>query len=45
MGGKSVRRGRAFRTGILPVRKGVDVLSTPAARPVDPASPPHRGPG
>jgi hypothetical protein len=26
MGGKSVSRGRAFRTGILPVRKGVDIL-------------------
>jgi hypothetical protein len=25
MGGKSVSRGRAFRTGILPVRKGVDI--------------------
>jgi len=43
--GKSVSRGRAFRTGFLPVRKGVDLLSTPAARPVVPASPPHRGPG
>ena len=45
MGGKSVSRVRAFRKGILPVRKGVDVLSTPATRPVVPASPPHRGPG
>jgi len=43
--GKSVSRGRAFRTGILPVRKGVDFLSTPATRPVDPTSPPHKGPG
>ena len=25
MGGKSVSRGRAFRMGILPVRKGVDI--------------------
>jgi len=26
MGGKSVSRGRAFRQGILPWRKGIDIL-------------------
>ena len=58
LGGKSVSRGRAFRQGILPWRKGIGIhavacpdekestsLSTPAARPVVPDSPPHRDPG
>jgi len=31
--GKSVRRGRAFRAGILPARKGEAVVASPAARP------------
>jgi hypothetical protein len=59
--GKSVSRGRAFRSGIgqpllrclnsgihavaCPSEKESTSLSTPAARPVDPDSPPHRGPG
>ncbi len=40
---------RCLNSGIHAValcwRKGVDLLSTPAARPVVPDSPPHRGPG
>jgi len=45
MGGKSVSRGRAFRAGSCPREKALPSLATPAARPVDPDSPPHRGPG
>jgi len=45
MGGKSVSRGRAFRQDSCPDEKESTSMSTPAARPVDPASPPHRGPG
>ena len=40
--GKSVRRGRAFRTSILPVRKGVDI---PVDSPAGLSSPPHRRTG
>jgi hypothetical protein len=45
MPGKSVSRGRAFRAGSCPREKESTSLSAPAARPFDPASPPHRGPG
>jgi hypothetical protein len=40
--GKSVRRGRAFRQGILPWRKGVDI---PVDSPAGLSSPPHRRTG
>lgn len=44
--GRQVRAsGPGFSNGLLPVRKGTDVLSVPATRPVVPASPSHRGPG
>jgi len=43
--GKSVSRGRAFRSDSCPSEKESTSLSTPAARPVVPDSPPHRGPG
>ena len=33
MDGKCVRRGRAFRAGILSARKGEAVVASPAARP------------
>ena len=42
---KSVSRGRAFRQDSCPVEKASTSLSMPAARPVVPDSPPHRGPG
>ena len=45
MGGKYVSRGRAFRPDSCPGEKASTSLSMPAARPVAPASPPHRGPG
>jgi hypothetical protein len=41
--GKSVRRGRAFRAGILPARKGVALHGN--ARCAAWSSPPHRRPG
>jgi hypothetical protein len=42
--GQQVREPRpGFSNGILPVRKGTDVLSVSATGPVDPASSPHRG--
>jgi len=44
MGGKSVSRGRAFRPDSCPGEKESTSLSTPAARPVVPASPPRKGP-
>ena len=40
--GKFVRRGRAFRQGILPWRKGVDI---PVDSPAGLSSPPHRRTG
>ena len=43
--GKSVSRRRAFRSDSCPSEKESTSLSTPAARPVGPDSPPHRGPG
>jgi hypothetical protein len=43
--GKSVSRRRAFRQDSCPGEKESTSLSTPASRPVVPASPPHRGPG
>ena len=42
--GKSVSRGRAFRAGSCPREKASPSMDSPAARPVDPDSPPHRGP-
>ncbi|GAA0887920.1 hypothetical protein GCM10009121_08010 [Rhodanobacter soli] len=42
--GKSVSRGRAFRAGSCPREKEPTSLSVPAARPVDPDSPPRKGP-
>ena len=43
--GKSVSRCRAFRSDSCPSEKEPTSMSTPATRPVVPASPPHRGPG
>jgi len=52
MGGKSVSRGRAFRQHVgQPLLRGLNsgihavAMPMPAARPVDPDSLPHRGPG
>ena len=45
LSGKSVSRGRAFQSDSCPSEKEPTSLSTPATRPVDPDSPPHRGPG
>jgi hypothetical protein len=42
--GKSVSRGRAFRPDSCPGEKASTSLSMPAARPVDPDSPPRKGP-
>jgi len=44
--GKCVRRGRAFRAGLLPAQKGeVHPWTRPLRGLLVPASPPHRGPG
>jgi hypothetical protein len=45
MGGKSVRRGRALRHGILPWRKGIGIHAYARCAAVDPDSPPRRSPG
>ena len=42
--GKSVSRSRAFRPDSCPGEKEPTSLSAPAARPVDSASPPRKGP-
>jgi len=42
--GKSVSRGRAFRPDSCPGEKASTSMSMPAARPVVPDSPPHKGP-